>query len=94
MNALTIKQLSFSYNDTIKAIDNISLEIECGTYVSLLGHNGSGKSTLAKLIVGLLPFSDGQIIVDGLNADETIVLSGGQKLRSGQQIKTVQTEVQ
>ena len=37
---------------------------------------------------------NGRIIVDGLNINEKIVLSGGQKLRSGQQIKPIQTEVQ
>ena len=66
MNALTIKNLSFSYSDNVKAIDNVTLEIEKGTYVSLLGHNGSGKSTLAKLIVGLLPFNEGEIHVSDI----------------------------
>lgn len=66
MNALTIKNLSFSYNDNIKAIDDISLDIERGSYISLLGHNGSGKSTLAKLIVGLLIASSGEIIVSNV----------------------------
>ena len=61
MNTLTIKNLSFSYVEDKPVIDDISLEIERGSYVSLLGHNGSGKSTLAKLIVGLLPFSKGEI---------------------------------
>ena len=66
MTALTIKKLSFSYNENAKTIDDVSLDIEKGSYVSLLGHNGSGKSTLAKLIVGLLPFSEGEIMVSGI----------------------------
>lgn len=66
MKALTIKDLTFSYNENAKVLDNVSLEIEQGEYVSLLGHNGSGKSTLAKLIVGLLPFEQGEIIVSGI----------------------------
>ena len=66
MKALTIKNLSFSYNETVKAIDNVSLEVEKGTYISLLGHNGSGKSTLARLIMGLLPFNEGEIYISDI----------------------------
>ena len=46
-------------------IDDISLSIDKGSFVAVLGHNGSGKSTLAKLIVGLLEKSSGQIFFDG-----------------------------
>ena len=52
--ALSIKNLTFSYDDKVKVLKNINVDIEEGKYVSLIGHNGSGKSTLAKLIVGLL----------------------------------------
>lgn len=63
MDALQIKNLSFSYNDKEEFIKDLSLNIEKGAYVTLLGHNGSGKSTLAKLIMGLLPFEHGEIYV-------------------------------
>jgi len=63
MKSMTIKNLSFSYNGSVNAIDDISFEVERGSYVSFLGHNGSGKSTLAKLIVGLLPPSSGEITI-------------------------------
>ena len=61
MSKLEIKNLSFSYDDTNKVIDDISFAVEKGSFVSILGHNGSGKSTLAKLIVGLLEKSDGEV---------------------------------
>ncbi|MCQ2802340.1 MAG: energy-coupling factor transporter ATPase [Bacilli bacterium] len=63
MNSLKIKNLSFSYTKDNKTIDNFSLEIERGSYVALLGHNGCGKSTLARILVGLLPFKEGEIYI-------------------------------
>ena len=39
-----------------RAIDDVSLDIEPGQFIAILGHNGSGKSTLAKLINALLFF--------------------------------------
>ena len=51
--------------DIQKAIDNISLSVKAGDFISILGHNGSGKSTLAKLINALLIPSQGTVIVDG-----------------------------
>ncbi len=61
MAILKISDLSFSYDGQHDVLHNINLEIEAGTYVSIIGHNGSGKSTLAKLIVGLLESKRGEI---------------------------------
>jgi energy-coupling factor transport system ATP-binding protein len=63
---IAIKNLSFSYNGRDEALKDVSMTVKKGTWVSVLGHNGSGKSTLAKLIVGLLPSSEGAITIDGL----------------------------
>ena len=68
---IEMKNISYSYSkDELPAINNISLEIPKGSWVSILGHNGSGKSTLAKLLVGLLPVNEGSILVDGLEINE------------------------
>ena len=61
MSKLEIKNLCFSYDNNHLVIDNVSLSIDKGSFVTVLGHNGSGKSTLAKLIVGLLEKKSGQI---------------------------------
>lgn len=66
MKAIEIQNLSFSYNQnkdetTSSTLDDISLDIEKGEYVTIIGHNGSGKSTLAKLIVGLIEKHNGTI---------------------------------
>ena len=62
MSFISIKNLKFSYSvSNIKAIDDISLSIEKGEYVAILGNNGSGKSTLARLIFGFLESTEGTI---------------------------------
>ncbi|MBO5111598.1 MAG: energy-coupling factor transporter ATPase [Clostridia bacterium] len=48
-----------------KAVDDVSFEIEEGSFVAVLGHNGSGKSTLAKLLNMILPCDSGTITIDG-----------------------------
>lgn len=65
MTILSIKNLSFAYEDKKPVLKNISFDIEQGQYVSLIGHNGSGKSTLAKLIVNLLEIQSGTIELFG-----------------------------
>ena len=65
MSKLEIKNLSFSYDKEKPVIDDISLSVDKGSLIAILGHNGSGKSTLAKLIVGLLEKNNGQIFFDG-----------------------------
>ncbi len=55
------------------AVANVSLTVEKGAFVAVLGHNGSGKSTLAKLMNALYLPTDGQVLVCGLdtqNEDE------------------------
>jgi lipopolysaccharide transport system ATP-binding protein len=49
----------------IHALKNISLEIQKGERVALMGHNGAGKSTFLKVLAGLYPISSGQVHVEG-----------------------------
>ena len=69
-NVIEIKNLSFSYSNDDEekqyVLNNVSLDIEKGSYTVIVGHNGSGKSTLAKLLIGLLAQEQGQIIIDDI----------------------------
>ena len=63
---IELKDISFSYDENTLVLDNLSLTIEEGQMVAILGHNGSGKSTLSKIIMGLLDPKSGEVIVDGV----------------------------
>ena len=64
MKALSITNLSKSYKN-LKAVDNVSFEIEQGDFFGFLGPNGAGKTTTINCIVGLANFSNGGIKVFG-----------------------------
>ena len=66
MKCVSIKNLSYAYVNNRPVIKDLSLDINQGEYVSLVGHNGCGKSTLAKLLVGLLIPNKGTIEICGL----------------------------
>lgn len=48
-----------------KAVDNLSLKVEAGDIFGFIGHNGAGKSTTIKAAVGILDFTDGDILING-----------------------------
>jgi simple sugar transport system ATP-binding protein len=61
---LEVRNVSKSFG-AIHAVSDISLSIEPGEVVGLMGDNGAGKSTLVKLIAGNFPPTDGEVLVDG-----------------------------
>ena len=65
---IKVKDLTYRYNSTDEqpALNKVSLEIEAGQWVAIIGHNGSGKSTLAKAMDGLIEPEAGAIEVAGL----------------------------
>ncbi|MDO5614302.1 MAG: ABC transporter ATP-binding protein [Paracoccus sp. (in: a-proteobacteria)] len=62
--ALTLSHLTKRF-DTMTALNQVSLTVERGQRVALLGHNGAGKSTLMKIVLGLIPYDSGQVSVMG-----------------------------
>ena len=67
---IKLENVSFSYpgaelGENNFAVNNVSLEINRGDFVAILGHNGSGKSTTAKLINLILEADSGKIFIDG-----------------------------
>lgn len=71
MQAIKFDNVSFSYNDGAKVVDGLSLEVEKGEFVAVVGRNGSGKSTAAKLINGLLTPDEGKVYVNGIDTSAT-----------------------
>lgn len=65
---LKIKNLTKRYgNSKVKSVDNLSLELKPGEVFGFLGPNGAGKSTTIKSIVGILPFEEGKITINGID---------------------------
>ena len=50
-----------------RAVNDVSLDIEQGQFIAILGHNGSGKSTLAKHMNAILNPTEGTLWVDGMD---------------------------
>ena len=64
-NAIEINKVSKRFGDVL-AVDGISLSIGKGQMIGLIGHNGAGKSTLFKLMLGLIPATSGEVLVNGV----------------------------
>lgn len=68
---LRIEHLSKTY-DTIKAVDDITLEVQKGEIFGLLGPNGAGKTTAISMIAGLLKPDSGKIVVDSMDLESNL----------------------
>ncbi len=66
---LELKNLGFVYGKGTpfekKAVDNVSLKINKGEFIGVIGHTGSGKSTLMQMLNGLMRPAEGQVLLDG-----------------------------
>ena len=60
---LKVKSLSKQFPG-VKALDNVSINLEAGKVHALMGENGAGKSTLIKILAGVFPKNSGQIFFD------------------------------
>lgn len=71
MSYISFDNVYFAYegsvDDTVRAVNGVSLDIQQGKVTAILGRNGSGKSTMAKLMNGLLLPAKGVVTVDGMS---------------------------
>ncbi|MFB0919106.1 MAG: ABC transporter ATP-binding protein [Clostridiaceae bacterium] len=64
---ISFKNVSKIYGGTNKAVDNLSLDIKEGEIFGFLGPNGAGKSTTIKMLTGITPPTEGEIIINGID---------------------------
>jgi len=78
-----VENLIFRYDDEIitkNAVNDVSLNIEEGEFVVIIGHNGSGKSTLAKHFNGIFYPTEGNVYIKGMNTrDDSLIWDIRQK---------------
>lgn len=67
---ISLKNVTFQYNDEKKVLNGVDLEIPAGTVTALVGPSGSGKSTISKLIAGFWDVDGGEITIGGRNVKE------------------------
>ena len=74
MRAVELKGLTYTYSVKTpfekRALDNVSLAVEEGEFVGLIGATGSGKSTLIQHLNGLVKVQQGEVSVEGMNASD------------------------
>ena len=73
MKIIEVNHLSYKYNETDVAINDVSFSIDAGKYVAIIGHNGSGKSTFAKLLMGLLEPNENSVKEFGIDLNRKTV---------------------
>lgn len=67
---IKVKNVTKVFNETNKAVDNISFEVNPGEIVGFIGPNGSGKTTTLKLLTGIYQKDSGEITVAGYDIDK------------------------
>ncbi|HHL3304585.1 TPA: DUF3744 domain-containing protein, partial [Bacillus cereus] len=75
---LKVENLSFSYPNKQKVLENVNLSIYEGEIVALLGHNGAGKSTLAHSLIGINKTKNSRILIDGVNINSWSIRKRGE----------------
>lgn len=77
---LSVKHLSYSYDQAHRVLDDISFDIKEGEMLSIVGRNGAGKSTLSSLICGFMPVDEGEILLEGEDITPLSIRECGEKI--------------
>ena len=66
-NTVEFKNVFFSYNNTKNAVEDLSIKIESGQVIGIIGGTGSGKSSVANLIPRFYDVTKGEVLINGVN---------------------------
>ena len=61
------KNVSFAYNKGFDVLKDVSLKVEAGKKIGIIGHTGSGKSTMMNLLLGYNDYDKGELLIDGVD---------------------------
>ncbi|MCL1819079.1 MAG: energy-coupling factor transporter ATPase [Oscillospiraceae bacterium] len=67
---IQIENITYKYRNEELALDGVSLGIEKGSFVAIVGHNGSGKSTLAKHLNAILLPTSGRVLINDMDTSD------------------------
>jgi energy-coupling factor transport system ATP-binding protein len=69
------QDIRYAYPNKVEALKGVSIKIEDGEFIAIMGQNGAGKSTLVKHFNGLLKPSQGKVLIDGVETTKSSVAS-------------------
>ena len=70
---ITVKHAAFSYDGRNELFSDLSFSLSAGEVLTILGRNGIGKTTFLRCLLGILPWTRGECLVDGQRPDPTVV---------------------
>jgi ABC-type multidrug transport system fused ATPase/permease subunit len=73
-DSIELRNVYFSYNEVDVLLD-INIKIKRGEFIGVVGHSGSGKTTIVDILMGLLKPRVGELVIDGVIANESIIRS-------------------
>ncbi|MEA3336381.1 MAG: ABC transporter ATP-binding protein [Chloroflexota bacterium] len=65
-----VEKTYLTKDDTILAVDDVSFDINESEFVAIVGPSGCGKTTILKMLAGLVPYTSGEITIDGVRVEE------------------------
>lgn len=70
---ISVEDIRYRYAAGVEALQGVSLTVEAGELVAIIGENGAGKTTLVRHFNGLLKATQGRVVIDGLDASKQTV---------------------
>ena len=77
---IEVKDLYFSYPNGVEALKGVSLTVQNGEFIAIMGQNGAGKTTLVKHFNGLLKPTKGSVLIDGVDTRKVSVATLSRKV--------------